>query len=109
MTDHTMVRLTPAAARRIIQSAMDGKMEGLALRLSAMRNADDQFHYGMGFDDQERENDVKFESEGVKIVVAAASLPLVKDMTIDYVELEKNSYHFIFLNPNDPGYVPPRE
>ena len=30
-------------------------------------------------------------------------------MTIDYVELEPGSWQFIFLNPNDPSYVPPQD
>jgi len=29
-------------------------------------------------------------------------------MTIDYVELEAGKQEFIFLNPNDPTYRPPR-
>lgn len=102
-----MIKLTPAAARQITQSAIDGKMEGLALRVSARRDADNQFHYGMGFDDQQREDDIGFESEGVSMVVAAPSAPLVKDMTIDYVEWENGDHRFIFMNPNDPAYVPP--
>ena len=104
-----MITLTPAAARQVMQSAIDGKMEGMPLRVSVQRDADNHFHYGMGFDDQQREDDTRIKSEGVEIVVAAPSLSLVKDMVIDYVEIEKDNHRFIFLNPNDPGYVPPRE
>ena len=30
-------------------------------------------------------------------------------MIIDFVELEPGKQEFIFLNPNDPAYVPPQK
>ena len=106
----TMIRLTAAAAKQVLQSAIDGKMEGLALRVSVVRDAEGRFQYGMGFDDQSRPDDQAFESEGVAVVVSEVSLTLLKDTTIDYVDLGDGSgHHFIFLNPNDPAYVPPKQ
>lgn len=104
-----MITLTAAAAKRVLQSAVDGKMEGLPLRVSVVRDAAGGFQYGMGFDDQRRPDDQAFESEGVAVVVSAVSLPLLKDTTIDYVDLGDGSgLNFIFMNPNDPAYVPPK-
>jgi iron-sulfur cluster assembly protein len=102
-----MITLTPAAARQIRESAKQGKMEGMPLRLAALRKPDQSLHYGMGFDDAELEGDQTVHSEGVDIVVAPASAAIVRGMTIDYVELEGGQHHFIFLNPNDPNYAPP--
>ena len=101
-----MITLTPAAAKQVRQSAREGKMEGMALRIAATRKPDGSIHYAMGFDDVGREQDAKFTSEGIEIVVAPISLDLVTGTTVDYVELEPGQYSFIFLNPNDPNYQP---
>ena len=62
----------------------------------------------MGFDDNFTDADMKITSNGVNLVVSENSLPLLKDMTLDYVELEPGEFHFIFLNPNDPSYIAPQ-
>jgi iron-sulfur cluster assembly protein len=103
-----MITLTAQAAKQIRISAQQGQTEGLPLRIAATQKPDKSLHYGMGFDDTEGdENDLKFNSEGIEIVVSGSSLPLVNGMVIDYVELEPGQYRFIFLNPNDPNYTPP--
>lgn len=84
-------------------------MQGLPLRFAATRNADSSLHYAMGFDDQKSLDDHHFTSEGVQLVVAENSLELIRDMVVDYVEFEPGEFRFIFLNPNDPSYVPPME
>src|SRR5581483_6069256 len=101
-----MITLTPAAARQIRESAKQGKMEGMGLRIAAMRQPDNGLHYAMGFDDTQLEGDQVFKSEGIDIVVAASSFSLLQGMTVDFVELEPGRHQFIFLNPNDPNYKP---
>ena len=51
--------------------------------------------------------DTFFNFDGVDLVVSSGSKDLTDGMTIDYVELEPGKPEFIFLNPNDPSYVPP--
>ncbi|RMG28039.1 MAG: iron-sulfur cluster assembly accessory protein [Gammaproteobacteria bacterium] len=101
-----MISITPAAARQVRESARQGQMEGLPLRIAAKRNPDGTLHYAMGFDDKELEHDNRFTSEGIEIVVADTSMPLLQGTVIDYVELEPGKFEFIFLNPNDPNYQP---
>lgn len=102
-----MITLTSAAARQIKESARQGKMEGMPLRLAVTRQQDGSFHYAMGFDDVPGEDDARMVSEGIEIVVAPSSRPLLEGTAVDYVELEPGQFRFIFLNPNDPEYVPP--
>ncbi len=104
-----MITLTPTAAQQAIKSAEESKMQGLPLRFAASRNADHSLHYAMGFDDQKSLDDHHFTSEGVQVVVAENSIELVKDMVVDYVEIEPGEFRFIFLNPNDPNFVPPKD
>ena len=103
-----MITVTPAATTQIKLSAEQGKTEGMPLRIAAPRNPDNSIHYGMGFDDS-KEDDVTITAGDVEIVVSPASAELLKNTTIDFVELEPDKYQFIFLNPNDPTYKPPSE
>lgn len=103
-----MITLTPAAAAQIKLSADQGKAEGMPLRIAASRNDDDSIHYGMGFDDS-KEDDVTVTTEDIEIVISTSSVELLKDTTIDFVELEPEKFQFIFMNPNDPNYKPPAQ
>ena len=101
-----MIKVTPAAATQIKLSAEQGKTEGMSLRIAATLNDDKSIHYGMGFDEN-KADDVKVEAGDIEIIVSAASAELLKDTTIDFVELEPDKFQFIFMNPNDPNYSPP--
>jgi iron-sulfur cluster assembly protein len=101
-----MITITPAAAAQIKLSADQGKAEGMSLRIAATRNDDHSIHYGMGFDDS-KENDVTVTAKDIEIIVSKSSAELLKDTTIDFVELEPDKFQFIFMNPNDPNYKAP--
>lgn len=101
-----MIRLTESAAKQVRKSARDGDMEGLPLRILVQRKAD-HFHYVMGFDDMTREGDLMVRTQDVDIIISDGSRDLVRNMTIDYVEIEEGKFNFIFLNPNDPDYARP--
>jgi iron-sulfur cluster assembly protein len=102
-----MIIITPAAAGQIRESARQGNMEGLAMRIAATRNPDGSIHYGMGFDDNELDGDVHVTSEGIDVVISEPSQVLLDGTTLDYVELEPGTFQFIFMNPNDANYSPP--
>ena len=83
-------------------------MQSIPLRVAVKQLEDGSFHYAMGFDEQKLPGDTFFNFDGVDLVVAEHSKDLADGMTIDYVELEPGKMEFIFLNPNDPSYVPPK-
>jgi iron-sulfur cluster assembly protein len=99
-----MITMTTAAAKQIREAAKQGHMEGLPLRLAAKRNDDGSLQYAMGFADDNQENDLHFNSEGVEIVVSPLSVNLLNNTVLDYVQLDNGEFHFIFKNPNDPNY-----
>lgn len=103
-----MIKVTPAAAEQIKLSAQQGKAEGMALRIAATKNADGSLHYAVGFDEA-KEEDSRYSSEDIDLLVAPPSVDLLKGTTIDYVELSPGRFEFIFLNPNDPDYRPPQQ
>ena len=107
--DDNIIKITDPAARQIRLSIKPEEAKTVSLRLAVMCKQDGSFHYAMGLDDQNHEDDLKLQSNDINIVVNSAMLGMIRNMTIDYVELEKGQYNFIFLNPNDPSYVPPSD
>jgi len=103
-----MLTITKQAAIQI-QTSTDGTdNEGLPLRVAARRSDDGSIQYVLGFDAQ-REGDMHIESEGVDIIIDESGKELLMGTEIDFVEYEPGDFRFIFLNPNDPNFVPPKE
>ncbi len=101
-----MFKVTPQAAQQVKVAAEQGGTGGMALRLAAQQRPDGSIDYRMGFDEG-TEDDIRFNLEGVQIVMAPEYVPLFDSATLDFVELEPGESQFIFLNPQDPTFVPP--
>jgi iron-sulfur cluster assembly protein len=104
----SMFKVTPQAAEQVRIAAEQGGTAGMALRLAAQQRPDGSIDYRMGFDEV-TEDDIRFASEGVQIVMAPEFVPLLDTATLDFVELEAGESQFIFLNPKDPSFVPPQD
>ena len=104
-----MFTVTPTAAEEIRNSAKQGQMEGMPLRIAARQDTDGSLQYAMGFADAQTDEDLSCDSEGITIVIAPSSYEFLKGTTLDYVEMEQGQHQFIFMNPNDPDYVTPTE
>lgn len=103
-----MFKVTPQAAEQVKAAAEQGGTAGMALRLAAQQRPDGSIDYRMGFDEG-TEDDIRFKSEGVQIVMAPEYVPLLDAATLDFVEVEPGDPQFIFLNPKDPTFVAPSE
>ena len=100
-----MITVSKAAAEQILDAAKQGESAGLKLRLAANQKEDGSIEYAMGFEDRDLDDDIFFDSEGVKIVVSASCFELLKGTELDYVKLDDvEKMQFIFKNPNDPNY-----
>lgn len=102
-----MITVTPQAANQIRTSAVQSNALGLPLRIAVQKKSDGHFHYMMGFDENEREGDLKLEMGDFMLIVDAESQALAQGMTLDFVELD-GTMEFIFANPNDPNYQAPQ-
>jgi iron-sulfur cluster assembly protein len=102
-----MFKVTAAAAEQIGKAAQQGGTDGLPLRLAAHQASDGNISYRMGFDEA-TEDDIRQRCEGVEVVMAPEYVPLFDQATLDFVEIESGQLNFIFLNPKDPNYVPPK-
>ncbi|MBK1617241.1 iron-sulfur cluster biosynthesis family protein [Lamprobacter modestohalophilus] len=103
-----MFKLTTAAAEQVLKAAKEAGTDGLSLRLAATQQADGSIDYRMGFD-APTEEDIRFQSEGVDLVMTPEDVPLLDQTVMDFVELEPGKPHFIFMNPKDPNYQPPAD
>ena len=102
-----MITISPRAADQIRFSAQQSQAEGLPLRIAAKVSVDESIEYGLGFD-QAKDDDLRFTIEGVDIVIAPENAELLHGAHLDFVEIEEGQPNFVFLNPNDPHYKPPK-
>ncbi|MEJ2459201.1 MAG: iron-sulfur cluster assembly accessory protein [Novosphingobium sp.] len=100
-----MFKVTAAAAEQVKNAAQQGGTEGMALRLAAQRRPDGSYDYRMGFDEV-GEDDIRFTSEGVEIVMAPEFVPLLDNTVLDFATLDQGESQFIFINPDDANYAP---
>ncbi len=103
-----IISFSPAAIAQIKTNMQDSQHSAMALRIAATMSADETINYGMGFDET-KEGDVQFTDDGVNFLVSPDCLELLNGTHVDYVDVENDQHHFIFLNPNDPNYKPPKE
>ena len=103
-----MITISPRAAEQIKFSAKQSSSEGMPLRIAAKVALDESIEYGLGFDEA-KEDDMRFTIEGVDIVISPENADLLHGAHLDFVELEPGNFNFIFQNPNDPNYKPPKE
>ena len=69
-----MFKVTPAAADQVREAARQSGVEELVLRLAATKKPDGSVDYRMGFDEPS-EDDIRFKSEGVDIVISPEFVP----------------------------------
>jgi len=91
-----MFTLTPTAAEQIVRAAAEQPDGKPMLRIAAKYDEDDgELVYGMGFDD-EREDDLVLDAEGVAILISPPSQPLLENTTLDFTEVQPGEFQFIF-------------
>jgi iron-sulfur cluster assembly protein len=94
-----MFHVTSAAAEQI-RSAAEAQHDSPSLRVAAKIEDDGELVYGMGFD-EERENDIVIECEGVTLLISPHSNEFLDQATLDFVELHPGEFQFVFMNPKE--------
>ena len=93
------VELTESAARHIA-SMLVKRGQGLGLRLATKKSGCSGFSYVVDYADAASEDDVVFESHGVKVVVDKQSLQQMDGLEVDYLKNNAINQGFEFRNPN---------
>ena len=100
-----MLNLTSSAAAQILRSVAEGGAADHALRVAARRESDGTVTFGMGFDEP-REGDMPLQIQGVNLVIALSSQPMLQDVVLDFVEIEPGSFNFIFATEETASEKP---
>lgn len=95
-----MFSVTTSAANEIQGAAARSDAAGMALRVAARQTADGSVEYGMGFDEP-REGDLPLQVEGVNLLIAPPSQPMLESIVLDFVELEPGNFNFVFTPETD--------
>jgi len=101
-----MLKISDAALEQIKKS-MSESGASMSLRVAAAKGEDDAVQYGMGYDDNKTDDDAVVEFDGLEVLIAPESRDMLIGATIDYVALDGDNMHFIFINPNDPNHKKP--
>lgn len=103
-----MFTVSKEAAAELKRSMMHHDFDDMPLRIAAQKNVEGAIEYQMGFDEA-GPGDVMIGSGGIDVIIANEHKVLLNGTRLDYVEMDDGNKHFIFLNPNDPTYVEPKE
>jgi len=91
-----MFTLTPSAAEQIVRAAGEQPDRQRMLRVAAKHDEHDgELVYGMGFD-EEREDDLVLDADGIAILISPLSQPLLENTTLDFSEVQPGEFQFIF-------------
>lgn len=93
-----MITLTENAAQHV-QNFMAKRGKGVGLRVGVRATGCSGMAYKLEFADTVAEDDLKFESGGVTLLVDPKSLPYIDGMELDYTREGLNE-GFKFNNPN---------
>ena len=103
-----MITITKNAAEEIGLSTQNPDAQGMLIRF-AVDQTDEGYQYLMGFDERS-DSDIHLESNGIEYILSYSQKELLEGMMVDFDEIDTESgYGFIFMNPNDPNYEPPKE
>lgn len=95
-----MIEISPAAATKLKNLKQEEAQPATAaLRVEVKKGGCSGLSYKMNFDNNPKEGDQVFESNGEKLIVDGQSLLYIIGMTLDYSG-GLNGKGFVFENPN---------
>lgn len=93
------ISLTENAASHI-NKMLAQRGTGIGLRVGTKKSGCSGYSYEVNYADDINENDIVFESHGVKVIVDQSSLKVLDGMQLDYVRNNVLHEGFEFNNPN---------
>jgi iron-sulfur cluster assembly protein len=94
-----MIQVTETAARKIKQN-LQRRGAGIGIRIGIRTTGCSGLAYVLEYVDRVNDEDTVFESQNVKVIVDAKSLPILGDLDVDYVRQGLNE-GFEFNNPSE--------
>jgi iron-sulfur cluster assembly protein len=94
-----MISVTETAAKKIKQN-LSRRGSGVGIRIGIRTTGCSGLAYVLEYVDRINNEDTVFESQDVKVIVDAKSLPILGNLDVDYVRQGLNE-GFEFTNPNE--------
>jgi iron-sulfur cluster assembly protein len=94
-----MISVTEVAAKKIKQN-LARRGSGVGIRIGVRTTGCSGLAYVLEYVDRVNDEDTVFESQDVKVIVDAKSLPILGNLDVDYVRQGLNE-GFEFNNPNE--------
>jgi iron-sulfur cluster assembly protein len=94
-----MIHVTPKAASKIATN-LDRRGQGIGIRIGVRTTGCSGLAYVLEYVDSPVESDIIFDSDGFKIVVDPRDLPILDEITVDYVRTGLNE-GFEFINSQE--------
>ncbi len=98
--DTTTISLSPAAAQAVQNIMAEKNLDGYALRVYVAGGGCGGAQFGMALDNDIRDIDTTFETEGVKVVVDEVSIDYLLGASIDFVNDPQRGAGFVVDSPN---------
>ncbi|MFM6964767.1 MAG: iron-sulfur cluster insertion protein ErpA [Sphingomonadales bacterium] len=94
-----MLTVTDAAKKQALRLMEDEQKDGFFIRVGVQGGGCSGLMYQLTFDNEEKEGDMAFENNGVKVVVDKKSYLYLVGTTLDFSG-GLNGKGFVFQNPN---------
>jgi iron-sulfur cluster assembly protein len=96
----TTVTITPAATNAVREILAERKLEGYALRVYVAGGGCSGVQFGMALDNNTHENDMTFETDGVKVLIDDQSMNYLVGAKIDFVNDPVRGAGFLVDSPS---------
>jgi iron-sulfur cluster assembly protein len=97
--DTDTITITPAASAAVKNILTERNLQGYALRIYVAGGGCCGVNFGMALDNNVRDADTTFETDGVKIVVDAVSADYLRGAKIDFVNDPERGAGFLVDSP----------
>ncbi len=94
------ITITPTAVNAVREILAERKLEGYGLRVYVAGGGCCGVQFGMALDNNIHQNDMTFESEGVKVLVDDQSINYLRGAKIDFVNDPTRGAGFLVDSPN---------
>lgn len=99
-TNTNTISLSSAAAQAVQNIMNEKNLEGYALRIYVAGGGCGGTQFGMALDNNIRDIDTTFESEGVKVVVDEVSIDYLLGASVDFVNDPQRGAGFVVDSPH---------
>ena len=95
-----IVTVSPAAAQAVRDILTERKLEGYALRVYVSGRGCSGVQFGMALDNNFRDVDTVFDTNGIKLVVDEVSMDYLRGASVDFVNDPARGAGFVVDSPN---------